>query len=39
MSAEIKSRAEWAKGGSAQTTVKRAELRDRVREILARIEG
>lgn len=39
LSSEIKSRAEWAKGGASQISVKREELTRRVREILARHRG
>ena len=36
LSGEIKSRAEWAKGGASQISVKRQDLTQRVREILQR---
>jgi histidyl-tRNA synthetase len=36
LSSEIKSRAEWAKGGASQISVKRQELTHQIREILAR---
>ena len=36
LSSEIKSRAEWAKGGASQISVKREELTPRILEILAR---
>ena len=36
LSSEIKSRAEWAKGGASQIVVKREELMLRIQEILAR---
>jgi histidyl-tRNA synthetase len=36
LSGEIKSREEWAKGAASQTSVKRADLTNTVREILAR---
>ncbi len=36
LSGEIKSREEWAKGAASQTSVKRTELTNTVREILAR---
>ena len=36
LSSEIKSRAEWAKGGASQISVKREELTRRILEILAR---
>jgi histidyl-tRNA synthetase len=39
LSSEIKSRAQWAKGGASQILVKREELTRRVREILARHRG
>ena len=39
LSSEIKSCAEWAKGGASQISVKREELTRRVREILARHRG
>ena len=39
LASEIKSRAEWAKGGASQISVKREELTRRVREILARHRG
>jgi histidyl-tRNA synthetase len=39
LSGEIKSRAEWAKGGASQISVKREELTRRVGEILARHRG
>ena len=35
LSGEIKSRAEWAKGGASQVSVKREDLAHHIREILA----